>query len=142
VTLERPLFPGYVFVRFSLETRLPVISTPGVLKILGNKGAEIVDCTEVERIREGLANGYVLRPHTSISTGTRVRVCRGIFEGMEGDVAELRRNCSVIIRLSSVEHYFSLEVDRGDLEVLGKTVAAAVKQPHCFQPQVRQYRAV
>jgi hypothetical protein len=61
---------------------------------------------------------------------------------MEGDVSELRRNCSVIIRLSAVEHYFSLEVDRGDLEVLGKTVAAAVKQPLCFQPQVRQYRAV
>lgn len=28
VTLQRPLFPGYVFVRFPLEARLTVLSTP------------------------------------------------------------------------------------------------------------------
>ncbi len=35
VVTERPLFSGYVFVRYSAETRLSVISTPGVLRILG-----------------------------------------------------------------------------------------------------------
>jgi transcription antitermination factor NusG len=142
VTLERPLFPGYVFVRFSLETRLPVLSTPGVLKILGKRGAEKVDYSEVDRIRRGLANGYALRPHTGISTGTRVRVCNGMFEGMEGIVSELRRNCSVIIRLSTVEQYFSLEADLDDLEVLGKTVGEVVKQPPGLRRQVKQFRAV
>jgi len=142
VTLERPLFPGYVFVRFSRETRLPVISTPGVLKVLGNRGAAIVDRSEVDRIRNGLANGYMLRPHTGISTGTRVRVCRGMFEGMEGIVSELRRNCNVIIRLSAVEQYFSLEAALSDLEVLGKPVTGAAKQPHDFRQQVQQFRVV
>src|ERR1035437_6403668 len=35
-----PLFPGYVFVRFvdSLELRMPVLHTTGVVRILGNGG--------------------------------------------------------------------------------------------------------
>jgi transcription antitermination factor NusG len=129
VTLERPLFPGYVFVRFSPETRLSVITTPGVLKLLGNEGTEKVDSVEINRIREALANGYVLRPHIRISEGTRVRVCRGIFESQEGVVTELRRSCSVIIALSAGEQYFSLETDLSDIEVLSKTVVDAGKEP-------------
>jgi transcription antitermination factor NusG len=142
VTLERPLFPGYVFVRFSPQTRLTVITTPGVMKLLGNQGTDIVSCDEIDRIREALASGYVLRPHAGISAGTRVRVCRGIFVGMEGVVQELRRNCSVIIGLSTAEHYFSLEVDLSDIEVLGKTVVSAVRIPLPYRPQGKQQPAV
>ena len=34
VTIERALFPGYVFVRFSPEARIALISTPNVLALL------------------------------------------------------------------------------------------------------------
>ena len=34
VNLERPLFAGYVFVRYSPQARLAVVSTPGVLRLL------------------------------------------------------------------------------------------------------------
>lgn len=129
VTLERPLFPGYIFVRVSPETRISIISTPGALKLLGDGRTRTVDSAEIARIREGLANGYVLRPHPQISTGTRVRVRRGIFAGMEGTVTELRRNCNVVIGLSAVERYFSLETELHDIEVLSKTVVTAARQP-------------
>jgi transcription antitermination factor NusG len=122
VDLERPLFPGYVFVRFTPETRLSVISTPGVLNLLGNGIADTVDCAEIDRIHEALTRGYILRPHPHISAGTRVRVCRGIFAGMEGMVTELRRNCSVIIAVSAIEQCFSLETDLSDIEVIERSV--------------------
>src|SRR5436305_785209 len=33
--LELPLFPGYVFSRFDVELRLPVLTVPGVISITG-----------------------------------------------------------------------------------------------------------
>src|ERR1019366_5046267 len=44
VDLERPLFTGYVFVRFSPESKLSIISTPGVLRLLGNARARQRRC--------------------------------------------------------------------------------------------------
>lgn len=122
MTLERPLFPGYVFLRFAPEARVSVISTPGVLRLLGNTEADTVKSDEIDRIQQALRSGFVLRPHPWVSVGTRVRVRRGIFEGMEGIVTELRRNCTVVIALSAVEQCFSLEADLGEIEVLGKAV--------------------
>ena len=121
VTLERPLFPGYLFLRFPPQARNSVITIPGALKLLGTNGTETIDDAEVARIREGLKNGYVLKPHPPIGAGTRVRVCRGIFEGVEGVVTEMRRNLSVVIALSGGGQFYSLETAIGDVEVLGKT---------------------
>lgn len=118
VTLERPLFPGYIFVRYSPESRISVISTPGVHKLLGDSKTGMVDSAEIDRIQAALANGCVLRPHLGISVGTRVRVCRGIFQDLEGVVTSLRHNCNVVLSLSSAAHYFSLQVDLTDIEVV------------------------
>lgn len=36
VMVERPLFAGYVFVRYTSQNRVAVISTPGVVRLLGD----------------------------------------------------------------------------------------------------------
>jgi transcription antitermination factor NusG len=118
VTLERPLFVGYVFVRYSPQTRLSLISTPGVIRLLGDSTSTAVRPEEIERIREGLAKGCLLRPHFDLPAGTPVRVRRGVFEGAEGVVAEIRQRCKVVMTLSAVKQCFSLEIDRDDIEVI------------------------
>ena len=122
VVLERPLFTGYVFVRFSPHARLFVVSTPGVIRLLGDHESDTVSAEEIERIRNGLATGCHLRPHPHVSVGTPVRVLSGVFEGVEGIVTEFRHQCRVIIALSAVKQCFSLEVELGDIDVLHKTV--------------------
>src|SRR5579863_7545202 len=57
VTLERPLFPGYVFVRFNIAERLIVLSTPGVLHLIGKGAAGQIPCNEIDRIQAALAQG-------------------------------------------------------------------------------------
>ncbi|MGA7342218.1 MAG: transcription termination/antitermination NusG family protein [Terracidiphilus sp.] len=118
VPLERPLFTGYVFVRFSLQARLSVVSTPGVLRLLGSDERDMVSAAEINRIREGLASGSLLRPHRGVSLGTRVRVRCGVFEGVEGVVTEMRRQCKVVVALAAIRQFFSLELEIGDVEVL------------------------
>jgi transcription antitermination factor NusG len=123
VVLERPLFTGYVFVRFSPQTSRSAISIPGVIRLLGDHESDMVSSEEIDRIRNGLANGCLLRPHPNVKVGTPVRVRSGVFEGVEGIVAEFRRQCKVIIALSAVKQCFSLEAELGDIQVLHKMAA-------------------
>jgi transcriptional antiterminator NusG len=118
VALERPLFPGYVFTRFAAAERIGVLSTPGVLSLLGGGDLGEVAADEIARIREGLATGQTLRPHPAISKGTRVRVRNGVFEGAEGLVTELRGQCKVILAVRAISQCFSLCVESSDLEVV------------------------
>lgn len=118
VNLERPLFPGYVFIRFAPRDKLTVVSVPGVVHLVGNGPAGSISCSEIDKIRTGLIEGYSLQPHPRIDVGMRVRICRGIFEGTEGLVAHLRQSCRVVLALSAVEQCFSLEAQIQDIEVL------------------------
>jgi transcriptional antiterminator NusG len=120
VVAERPLFSGYVFVRFKPQSRISVISTPGVLHLLGDDERDMVCDEELTKIRQGLASGLALRPHSGISVGTSVRVREGVFAGVEGVVTGLRKQCRVIITLSAVRQCFSLEAGIDELAVLKK----------------------
>lgn len=135
VTLERPLFMGYIFVRYTPQNRLSLVSTPGVIRLLGDSSSAMVSTEEIERIREGLADGCLLRPHFDIPVGTPVRVRRGVFEGAEGIVTEMRQRCKVIMTLSAVSQSFSLEIDRGDVDIIGKSSLKSGFLPRAFSSQ-------
>jgi len=128
VLLERPLFTGYVFARFSPQTRLSVITIPGVLRLLGNDEGNTVSAVEIDRIRDGLASGCLLRPHRGISLGTRVRVREGVFDGVEGVVTEFRRQCRVIIAIAAIQQSYSLEVGLDDVEILKDPVIESANE--------------
>jgi len=129
VVTERPLFLGYVFARFLPQKRLSVVSTPGVLRLLGEEIGDMVSGEELARIRDGLASGLLLRPHPCVSVGTRVRVRDGVFAGVDGVVTELRHQCKVVIALAAVRQSFSLEVELDALEVLNKHLPQAGLKP-------------
>lgn len=118
VTLMRPLFPGYVFVRFLPASRIRLLSTPGIIRLIGNGQSGLIPCEEIEKIQAALAEGYLLEPHPRIEKGTKVRIQRGIFAGAEGRVTDLRHNCRVVLSLSGVEHGFSVEVKRDEISVI------------------------
>lgn len=123
IIAERPLFPRYVFARFVPQLKITAISTPGVVRALGDGVGDLVSSATLDKIREGLASGYLLRPHLGVPVGTRVRLCRGIFVGIEGVVTEFRQECKVVISLAAVQQSFSLQVDLEDIEVVKKPFA-------------------
>ena len=56
--LELPLFPGYLFCRFDVSDRLPILTTPGVIGIVGiGKTPAPVDLDEIEAVRAILRSG-------------------------------------------------------------------------------------
>jgi hypothetical protein len=52
---ELPLFPGYVFCRFNVLTRKPILTTPGVTQILGTGNRPIpLSETEIVSLRAAI----------------------------------------------------------------------------------------
>ncbi len=125
VVAEKPLFSGYVFARYLPDAKMAVITTPGVVRSLGDDERDLVSCAAITKIREGLLGGLPLRPHPNVTSGARVRIHNGIFAGVEGIVTEARKDSKVIIALASVRLCFSLDVDAQDFEVIDPSPGAA-----------------
>ena len=60
---ELPLFPGYVFCRFNVLTRLPILTTPGVTQILsaGNTPIPLSE-TEIASLQMAIRAHLSVRP--------------------------------------------------------------------------------
>ena len=119
VSLDLPLFAGYVFTRLAVEDRLKVISVPGVIRMLSYRGMPApVSDTEIDGIRMWIGRGAKFEPHRYVAVGDRVRVREGMFEGLEGIVMRENNRCKVVVSIGLIHQSVSLEVDPNSLELV------------------------
>jgi transcription antitermination factor NusG len=117
VTVAAPLFPGYVFCRFAAERRLPIISTPGVVSIVGcgNKPAAIEDA-EITAIQKILNSKSAFERCPFLQEGQRVRIKQGSMAGVEGILLKRKVNWRIVVSVSLLQRSISVEVDHECLE--------------------------
>src|SRR5882724_6149428 len=85
MTLQVPLFPGYVFVRLALCERLRVLQVPGVACLIGFNGIPaILPDKEIESLKISAAAHFRAEPHPYLTIGRRVRIKRGALQGVVG----------------------------------------------------------
>jgi transcription antitermination factor NusG len=121
VTMDSPLFPGYLFVRFARSQQLAVVTIPGILSILDAPGGlALVPDDEIRRLREGLSQGLRIFPSSFYSAGDQVKILAGPFQGYHARVAESNtRRLLLILSVGSIGSCcFSLEVNPADIELL------------------------
>jgi len=83
---ERPLFPGYVFSRFRVGNRLPILMLPGVVHIVGTGRTPMpIDEEEMTSLRLALDSHLPITP-VDYGNGERVRVQAGPLAGAIGTV--------------------------------------------------------
>jgi transcriptional antiterminator NusG len=111
-TLELPMFPRYVFCRFSFENRVPVLSTPGVLRVVGfgPVPCQIPDA-EIEALRTAIRAGVPLMDCDYLAVGQRVRVLKGPLTGVEGLFVEWKANARVVLSIHLLQRSLCAEVD-------------------------------
>lgn len=120
--VESPLFPGYVFCRFDVHNRLPVLITPGVISVVGRGKTPVpVDDAEIHSIRAAIGSGIQIEPWPYVEIGERVRIKDDVLDGMEGILASLRGNHRVIISVTLLRRSVALEIDRSRITPLGST---------------------
>ena len=113
--VEVPLFPGYVFVRFSREAnalRQRVLRTAGVVRILGSCGEmEPVPDYEVSALRALTMSGSHFTPHPFLREGSWVRVRKGALAGIEGRLVRVKSLTRLVLSVSLLSQSVSTEVD-------------------------------
>ena len=120
-TIERPVFPGYVFTRFCdlSPVRLRVLQTNGVVRILGmGKLIEPIPDQQVESIRRMLTSGKVCFPHPFLHEGARVRVRCGPLKDIEGTLIRIKQQTRLVLSVDLISHSVATEVDLADVEVI------------------------
>lgn len=119
VTLELPLFPGYLFVRITRNDRVRVLNVPGALAVVGGTGREPVPLPEgeIDALRAGL-HLRAAEPYPLLTVGQRARICSGALAGLEGIVVRKKNSLRVVLTLEHIMRSIAVEVDGKDLEPL------------------------
>jgi transcription elongation factor/antiterminator RfaH len=117
VTVAAPLFPGYVFCRFDAETRLPIISTPGVVSIVGcGKVPAPIEDAEISAIQKVLTSKSAAERCPFLQEGQRVSIKSGSMAGVEGILLKNKAHWRIVVSVSLLQRSISVEVDRDWLE--------------------------
>jgi transcription antitermination factor NusG len=108
-----PLFAGYVFVRLdsTLESRIPVLRTPGALGFVGVRGAGVpIPEDQIEAVQTLLAHGVVMTPHMFLQVGKRVRIRGGSLDGLRGILLAKNGDLSLVISVESIQRSVEIRV--------------------------------
>jgi len=107
-----PLFPGYVFSRFDLFKRLPVIITPGVSRILGvGPYPTPVDPVEIASLRTTLDKAVSAEALPFLQAGNKVRIREGPLRGVEGIIVLVRGKPRIVLSATLLQRSVLVEVD-------------------------------
>lgn len=112
-TVELPLFPGYVFCRFTCSNRLPVLNTPGVTSVVSfaDRPAPVAD-EDISRIQAIQASGLPSQPWPYVRIGQRARIERGSLAGLEGVLLREKDALRVVVSLELLQRSVAVEIDR------------------------------
>lgn len=117
--VELKFMPGYVFSRFDMATRTPVVRIPQVVSIIGiGTHAVAIPDVEIEAVRKIVSFPKLVMPCEFVPVGKEVEVLAGPLKGLRGIVAYHKNSTRVIVSIAMLARSISAEVDADSLRLL------------------------
>lgn len=111
--IDRSVFPGYVFCRLDPEDRLPVLTIPGVVNLVGfGNGPALIPDSEIDYIRRMVASGLLITPWPFLKAGETVMIEQGPLAGVEGILQEVKKTYRLVVSITLLQRSVSAEIDR------------------------------
>jgi len=113
---EKPLLPGYLFVRYKAKYSFRIVEAAWVSRIVGvaNAPAQIPD-DEVQAIQRVVASGIYSEPWRVAQVGERITVCRGPLAGLEGTLICAKKGLRLLITVTLLQRSIAVEVGADDV---------------------------
>jgi transcription antitermination factor NusG len=115
------MFSCYAFVRIvhTVEERLKVLQTPGVLGFVGSErqGTPIPE-EQIESLRTAINGNIQCFPHDFLSVGRRVRIRGGSLDGVEGILVRQGGDQSLVLSVELLQRSVAIRVEGYDIELV------------------------
>jgi transcription antitermination factor NusG len=122
--IEFPLFPGYLFCRFGLHDRVPILKTLGVLSIVGiGTTPTPVDSGEIAAIQSVIQSRLPVEPWPFLHIGQRVHIDSGSLCGLQGIVVHFKSQARLVVSITLLQRSVAVEIDSA-------RVSAALRAGH------------
>ena len=119
VTLQLPLFPGYVFVRIALRDRFKVVQVPGLARLVAFNGTPAaLPNDEIAALQATVASGVRAEPHPFLVAGRRVQVKSGPMAGLQGVLLKRKGRFRLVISIALIQRAVALDADVADVVAL------------------------
>lgn len=134
--IEVPLFAGYVFCQLDAQIPWTIVSTPGVIRLVGTK-EEIaaIDDKEIEAIRIAAGSGKKVQPCAYVGVGDRVRITNGPLAGIEGIVTGYMNRHRLALSVNLIQSSVSVEVDDCNMVLLSQAPTRLYESHHAGPPR-------
>lgn len=110
--IEMPLFPGYLFCGVDVTNRLPILTTPGVIRIVGIGGVpQPLEESEVAAIQSLVRSELPSQPWPFLEIGERVRIEHGPLRGIEGILLDFRGRHRLVVSVTVLQRSVAVEID-------------------------------
>jgi transcription antitermination factor NusG len=110
--LELPLFPCYLFCRFNPQNRLPILTTPGLISIVGvAKVPTPIEEAEIAALRTLVSTDVPRQPWPYLQIGQRVKIQYGALYGLEGILVEFRGRHRMVLSVNLLQRSVAVEID-------------------------------
>jgi transcription termination/antitermination protein NusG len=114
--IELPLFAGYCFARFPWRDRMPVLTVPGVVSIVGSgTRPEPISEEEMVALKSLVDSALVYDAHPYLREGMAVQVVRGPLEGVRGILVRKDKRYRLVIAVHLIKQAAAVEIDAADV---------------------------
>ena len=111
--VSSPLFPGYLFCRFDVQKRLPILVTPGVIGVVGQGRVPVpVPLSEISAIQSLVSSEVPAEPWPYLECGQRVQIADHALQGLEGILVGHKGNHRVVVSVTLLRRSVALEIHR------------------------------
>ena len=125
-SVELPLFPGYLFCRLNPGHRVPLLTIPGVVYLVGvGKTPVPIDDNEILALQAAIRSGLPAEPWPFLEVGRRVRLEDGPLAGLEGLLIEKRKQNRLVVSVSLLRRSVAVEIERNWARLLNETCDTA-----------------
>jgi transcription antitermination factor NusG len=111
--VERPLIPGYVFGRFDPDKRLPILTIPGVVHVVGTEAGPLpIDPDEMAALQRIASSPVFAEYWPFLSIGQNVVIDAGPLCGLKGKLVSCKSDWRLVVSVTLLQRSVAVVVER------------------------------